>query len=287
MSSSSQLDDQLSDFLDKSFETNYVRDWTSPQVLTWLKLCGLETTLIKSFSKLVKNLNGEYIYKNVIPLEEVEIFNNFPFISKFGYIRKLFTNCLKLRKNLYHLEKEMIKWQVIKNPELISKKKKKTTPQSDGGGGASSLFKSVSNSLDEDDDIYSMLTSNGSNGSLNDSGFLTSPSSQSHHHSSFIEYGLLPSHEIANFLKRKKIFTNKEHLNIIIDQQVEGDVFVTMTSTKDWMTLCIFHYSQVFVNESKDDIEKVYEQTCKRHPTMPNMEQILALKNVTCVIVNK
>ncbi|KAG2385973.1 hypothetical protein C9374_003122 [Naegleria lovaniensis] len=68
-------------------------------------------------------------------------------------------------------------------------------------------------------------------------------------------------------------------------QCVDGEVFLSMTTTSDWMSLFIYHYSSQHVggNLNEYELTKLYDQTFHRHPTMPNMEQVNALKNIVIV----
>ncbi|KAF0978297.1 hypothetical protein FDP41_002812 [Naegleria fowleri] len=286
--SSSNIKKRLTEYIDKHFDTNYVRDWSSSHVIAWMKLIGLDA-FSKQFSK-IKNLNGEYIYKHILQSEEYTLAQNFPFITKFGCLRKLYLQSLKLRKNLYHLDPDMVLMEVSRNPSLIGKTSQTTQEgqhslNGNSGGIGGSLFTSVSRSFNDDDDDILNSIATSSSVSSSTASFVNGVSNSMGQNASFIEYRLLPSMEIANYLKRKKILTSKEHLSIITTHCIDGEVFLSMTTTSDWMSLFIYHYSNQYVggNLNENELSKVYDQTFHRHPSMPNMEQVNALKNIVVV----
>ncbi|KAG2385972.1 hypothetical protein C9374_003121 [Naegleria lovaniensis] len=190
-SSNSNIKKRLQEYIDKHFDTNYVRDWSCSHVLSWMKLIGLDL-YVKQFSK-IKNINGEYIYKNILQSEEYALAQNFPFVTKFGCIRKLYLQSLKLRKNLYHLDAEMVLMEVSRNPSLIAMSNGKSfSPQdaslnsSSGSGSGGGLFTSVSRSLDDDDDILNSIVTSSSTAHL-----VNGVSNSMGQNSSYIEYRLL------------------------------------------------------------------------------------------------
>ena len=274
----SQLVLKAKDFIDKTFDTNYSRDWNSNQVVSWIKLIGLEM-FAKSFSK-IKNLNGDYLYKNILQSEEINLVNNFKFITKFGSIRKLYLNSQKLKNNLYHLNAEIIMTEVIKNPNVLSTKNgfsifKKEESSLKSNASFDSLFKSVSESSLFEDDTMDLVTAS--------YGKSSNASDNCQHHiatDSYIDFRVLPSIEVAYFLKRKKILTSKEHLTVILTQAIDGEVFLSMKNRSDWIQLFVFNYKELYLDPEESDIEAFYTKNVKSHPEWPNSEQIDALKNI-------
>ncbi|EFC41440.1 predicted protein [Naegleria gruberi] len=275
---SSQLLSKTKDYIDKTFDTNYSRDWNANQVVSWIKLIGLDS-FAKSFSK-IKNLNGDYLYKNILQSEEANLALNFKFITKFGSIRKLFLNSQQLKNNLYHLNAEMVMSEVIKNPNVLSPKSlsifsKKEESSLSSGGSFDSLFKSMSESSLFEDDTMDLITTSYGKTSGRSENCLQNVTSDS-----YIDFKALPSIDIAYYLKRKRILTSKEHLSIVLQHAIDGQVFLSMKTRLDWIQLFVFHYKEYYLSPEEVDIEAYYVKNCKSNLAWPNSEQIEALKNI-------
>jgi len=270
---SSTLHYRLKEYIEKSFETNYVRDWDGQQVLCWLKLIGLEG-FIKAFNK-IKGLSGQYLYANLLPLEEHEISFTFKFITKFGCLRKLHLQAIKLKNNLYHFDVDMVYLEVARCPQLISYKR--TSGGSSGGSSSGgSMWSNLINSVDESDMFFNSVSSETSRMFSEDA-----CSADSNNLNSYFDVKSLQASDVAVFIRQKKILTTKEHLTILTQHQIDGDVFVTMQSEQDWMILFIFHYKNVYLEPFElKKMETIYENHLQSLKTMPNLEQVKALKNV-------